>query len=64
MQTDNRVLDSMARFFTNAAGAAQSFRAEVETMVKGRLEKLVVNEAERKGRGGLARGDRDARGHG
>jgi len=43
MQTDNRVLDSMARFFTNAAGAAQSFRAEVETMVKSRLEKLVAD---------------------
>jgi len=27
MQTDNRVLDSMARFFTNAAGAAQASSA-------------------------------------
>jgi len=43
MQTDNRVLDSMARFFTNAAGAAQAFRAEVETMVKSKLEKLVAD---------------------
>ena len=43
MQTDNRVLDGMARFFTNAAGAAQSFRTEVETMVKSRLEKLVAD---------------------
>lgn len=43
MQTDNRVLDSMARFFTNAAGAAQAFRAEVETMVKSRMERLVAD---------------------
>jgi BMFP domain-containing protein YqiC len=43
MQTDNPVLDGMARFFTNAAGAAQSFRAEIETIVKGRLERLVAD---------------------
>jgi BMFP domain-containing protein YqiC len=43
MQTDNRVLDSMARFFTNAAGAAQAFTTEVETMIKTRLEKLVAD---------------------
>jgi BMFP domain-containing protein YqiC len=43
MQTDNPVLDSMARFFTNAAGAAQAFGAEVETMVKGRFERLVAD---------------------
>ena len=43
MQTDNRVLDSMARFFTNAAGAAQAFRSEVETMVKTKLERLVAD---------------------
>lgn len=42
MQTDNRVFDSMARFFTNAAGTAQAFRAEIETMIKARLEKLVA----------------------
>ena len=43
MQTDNRVLDSMARFFTNAAGAAQAFSAEVETVLKTRLERLVAD---------------------
>ena len=42
MQTDNRVLDGVARFFTNAAGAAQSFRAEIETIIKARLERLVA----------------------
>jgi len=43
MQTDNRVLDSMARFFTNAAGAAQAFKGEMETMMKSRLERLVAD---------------------
>jgi BMFP domain-containing protein YqiC len=43
MQTDNRVLDSVARFFTNAAGAAQAFSAEVETILKTRLERLVAD---------------------
>jgi BMFP domain-containing protein YqiC len=41
MQTDNRFLDGMARFLTNAAGAAQAFKAEMETMIKGRIEKMV-----------------------
>jgi BMFP domain-containing protein YqiC len=43
MQTDNRVLDGMARFFTNAAGAAQAFRAEMETMVRARVERLIAD---------------------
>jgi BMFP domain-containing protein YqiC len=43
MQTDNRLLDGMARFFTNAAGAAQSFKEEMETMMKSRLERLVAD---------------------
>jgi BMFP domain-containing protein YqiC len=42
MQTDNRVLDGMARFFTNAAGAAQAFKAEMETMIKARVERLIA----------------------
>ena len=41
MQTDNRFLDGMARFLTNAAGAAQAFKAEMETIVKGRVEKMI-----------------------
>lgn len=41
MQTDNRFLDGMARFLTNAAGAAQAFKAEMETMMKGRIEKMI-----------------------
>jgi BMFP domain-containing protein YqiC len=43
MQTDNRVFDSMARLFTNAAGAAQAFRTELETIVKARLERMVAD---------------------
>jgi len=42
MQTDNRILDGMARFFTNAAGAAQAFKAEMETMMKSRMEKTIA----------------------
>jgi BMFP domain-containing protein YqiC len=43
MQTDNRLLDGMARFFTNAAGTAQAFKAEMETMMKSRFERLVAD---------------------
>jgi BMFP domain-containing protein YqiC len=43
MQTDNRVLDGMARFFTNAAGAAQAFKSEMETMIKARVERLIAD---------------------
>jgi BMFP domain-containing protein YqiC len=41
MQTDNRFLDGMAKFLTNAAGAAQAFKTEMETMMKGRIEKMI-----------------------
>ena len=43
MQTDNRFLDGMARFLTNAAGAAQAFKAEMETMMKARVEKMIAD---------------------
>jgi BMFP domain-containing protein YqiC len=43
MQSDNPVLDGIARFFTDAAGAAQSVRTEVDTFMKQRLEKLVAD---------------------
>jgi BMFP domain-containing protein YqiC len=33
----------MARFLTNAAGAAQAFTAEMETMVKGRIERMIAD---------------------
>ena len=41
MQTDNPVLDGLARLFTDAAGAAQSVRSEVDTFMRQRLERLV-----------------------
>jgi len=43
MQTENRVFDSIARAFTNAAGAASAFRDEIEVMIKGRIERLVAD---------------------
>jgi BMFP domain-containing protein YqiC len=42
-QTDNPFLDGLAKFFTDAAGAAQSLRSEIDTFVKARLEKLVAD---------------------
>ena len=43
MQTDNPLLDGLARLFTDAAGAAQSVRTEIDTFMRQRLERLVVD---------------------
>jgi BMFP domain-containing protein YqiC len=43
MQTENPFLDGLAKLFTDAAGAAKGARAEFETFVKQRLEKLVAD---------------------
>lgn len=43
MQTDNPLLDGLAKFFTDAAGAASSLRNEIDTFVRQRLEKLVAD---------------------
>jgi BMFP domain-containing protein YqiC len=43
MQTDNPFLDGMAKLFTDAAGAAQSLKAEVDLLVRQRMEKLVAD---------------------
>ena len=40
-QTDNPFLDGVAKVFTDAAGAAQNVRAEIDSFVKQRLERLV-----------------------
>jgi hypothetical protein len=40
MQTDSRVMDSLARLLTDAAGAAKSLRKEIEAVVKHRLDRL------------------------
>ena len=42
-QTDNPFLDGMARIFTDAAGAANTLRQEVETFVRQRMEKMVAD---------------------
>ena len=39
--TSNRFLDDIARLATDAAGAAQGVRREVETVVKTQIEKLL-----------------------
>ena len=43
MQTDNPILDGLSRLFTDAAGAAQSVRAEIDTFMRQRLERLVAD---------------------
>ena len=43
MQTDNPILDGLAKVFTDAAGAAQGVRNEVDTFIRHRLEKLVTD---------------------
>ena len=43
MQTENPFLDGVAKFFTDAAGAANSLRNEVDTFMRQRLEKLVTD---------------------
>jgi BMFP domain-containing protein YqiC len=43
MQTEIPFLDGVARLFTDAAGAAQSLRHEIDTFVRQRLEALVAD---------------------
>jgi BMFP domain-containing protein YqiC len=43
MQTDNPFLDGMARLFTDATGAANGLRNEVESIVRQRMERLVAD---------------------
>ncbi|MFV0294834.1 MAG: accessory factor UbiK family protein [Hyphomicrobiaceae bacterium] len=40
-QTNNRLLDEIARLMTDAAGAAQGVRREAQTVVKGQVERLL-----------------------
>ena len=40
-QSSNRILDELARFATDAAGAAQGVRREVESVVRSQFERLV-----------------------
>ena len=43
MQTENPFLDGLAKFMTDAAGAAHGARVEFETFMRSRLEKLVAD---------------------
>lgn len=40
-QTTGRLFDDIAKVMTNAAGAAQGFRRDVETVVRSQAEKLL-----------------------
>jgi len=40
-QTTNRFFDDIARLMTDAAGAADGVRREVETVVKGQIERIL-----------------------
>lgn len=42
-QTNNRLLDEFAKLMTDAAGAAQGVRREVETMMRAQGERLISN---------------------
>ena len=43
MQTENPFLDGMAKFFTDAAGAASSLKSEIDTFVRQRMERMVAD---------------------
>lgn len=40
-QTTNRVFDDLARLMTDAAGAAQGFRREAETVFRSQAERIL-----------------------
>jgi BMFP domain-containing protein YqiC len=42
-QTTNRFLDEFAKLMTDAAGAAQGMRREVETLMKAQAERVLRN---------------------
>lgn len=42
MQSENKIFDDIARLFTSAAGAAQGVRAEVQTLIRQQVERLVA----------------------
>ena len=50
MQSDNPILDGLARLMTDAAGAAQSVRTEMDTFMRQRLERLVADIVDRQRR--------------
>ena len=42
-QTQNRIFDELGRLFTNAAGAAQGVRQEIEMVLRGQAERLIAD---------------------
>ncbi len=42
-QTRNRFFDDLAKLATDAAGAAEGARREVETLAKGQIERLIAH---------------------
>ena len=41
MQTQSKIFDDFARLLTNAAGAAQGVKAEIDTLVRQQAERLI-----------------------
>lgn len=41
-QTNNRIMDDLARLMTDAAGAADSIKREVETIMKSQGERMLA----------------------
>jgi BMFP domain-containing protein YqiC len=42
-QNNSRVFDELAKFMSNAAGAAQSLRKEIDQMVQTQVERVLNN---------------------
>ncbi|HYM30883.1 MAG TPA: accessory factor UbiK family protein [Candidatus Cybelea sp.] len=42
MQTDNRILDDLARLASGAVGTIQGLRAEIDAMVRQQLERILA----------------------
>ena len=42
-QTSNRLFDELAKVMTDAAGAAQGVRREVETLVRGQADRVMAD---------------------
>lgn len=40
MQTNNRIFDDLAKVMTSAAGAASGMRSEIDTVLRGQIERL------------------------
>ena len=42
-QTNNRLFDEFAKMMTDAAGAAQGMRQEVETVMRGQADRILAD---------------------